>query len=176
MLIEFVFEILCVVEEDPHGDTEILGLILNVDLAEPRGDSDRPGDRLIKGVLEEFDDGDIVTVKSGDGVNNVVLDWTAGVSEFTTLIEAYIFNEEDGDALSDKRCSAVLEIMGVWEDVPNEEAELLNTVEADTDGTRLDVSRGVTEGSKDTDAYELYELDGSGDDVYVLETLELSDT
>jgi hypothetical protein len=74
MLIEFVFEILCVVEEDPHGDTEILGLILNVDLAEPRGDSDRPGDRLIKGVLEEFDDGDIVTVKSGDGVNNVVLD------------------------------------------------------------------------------------------------------
>ncbi len=65
--------------------------------------------------------------------------------------------------------------MGVWEDVPNEEAELLTTVEPDTDGTRLDVSRGLTEGSKDTDAYELYELDGSGDDEYVLETLELSD-
>lgn len=120
-----------------------------------------------------------------------MLDWITGVSEFTILIETDtdpdILNKGDGDALSDKRCSAVLEISGVWENVSNEEAELegaaelegsyeiLTTVELDTDGTRLDVSRGLAEGSKENDAYELWDIDGSGDDVYVLETLELSD-
>jgi len=51
-----VFETLCVVEEDPHGDTEILGLKVNVEVAEgqedPTRDPVRAGDTVIKGVLE----------------------------------------------------------------------------------------------------------------------------
>ena len=63
VLIEFVFEglleangvfdTLCVVDKDPHGDTDTLGLKLTVELAdghdEPIRDPDRPDDTDIRG-------------------------------------------------------------------------------------------------------------------------------
>jgi hypothetical protein len=105
VLIEFVFEelldangvfdTLWVVDEEPHGDTEILGLKLIVELADGHDESIlegvNPGDTDGHDDWEEFDDGDRdtseegVCVNPGDGVNSVVVD-CKGVITWITLV------------------------------------------------------------------------------------------
>jgi len=161
VLIEFVFEELldangvfdtvCVVDEEPQGDTDILGLKVTVELADGHDESIvegvNPRDTDGHDVWEEFDDDDKVNSEEGVGVNRLVLDWIleldcTGVIEFDTeadeltepegLAETWGDVEEKGDAVSEILWAPVWEARGVWENVSNEEAELEYILDTDT--------------------------------------------
>jgi len=207
-LIEFVFEelldangvfdTLYVVDEDPHGDTDTLGLKVADEHDEPIWDPVRPG------VWEEFDDGDKVPseegvgVKPGDGVNSVVLDWileldcrgviefdteadeltepkglaedkglaeasglaeTKGLAEDKGLAETKGLAEDKEDALSEMLWAPVWEASGVWENVPDEEAEL----ESISDTDALCVVDDELEPEYDAKGVMEFETDPDGD-------------
>lgn len=161
-MFEELLEARGVVEEEPHGDNEELGLKLTVEVAdgqeEPRIDPVKPGDTDGHDVWEEFELGvtDTSEEADGDGVNSVVLDWilvkdTLGDIEAeeelldeTDRLWIAVWNEE---ADTESEGVVELEIEPVWD----------SSGETDVDGTKLGVSKEDHEGSTEADTSELWE-------------------
>ena len=175
-----VFDTLCVVEEDPHGDTDTLGLKVTVEVADGHDESIlegvNPGDTDGHDVWEEFELGDTdisdeaVGVNPLDGVNWLVVDWEAnGVIEFDTDTDGDELDDANGDALSDSFGADVWDAIGVCEIVANEEAEIeyitetegVSVVEdeTETDGIKVGVSREDIENWTEADISEVWETD-----------------